>query len=34
VVQKKVDHNAVCEHDMYKLSLNNGFILAECRCHR
>jgi len=34
VVQKKVDHHAVCEHNLRKLLLNNGFILGECRCQR
>jgi len=32
--RKKVDHHAVCEHNLRKLLLNNGFILVECRCQR
>jgi len=28
--RKKVDHRAVCEYDLRKLSLVNGFILVEC----
>ena len=34
VVQKKVDHHAVCEHNLHKLLLNNDFMLVECRCQR
>ena len=34
VVQKKVDHHAVCEHNFCKLLLSNGFILVECVCQR
>jgi len=29
VVQKNVDHDAVCEHDSCKLLLNNGFVLVD-----
>jgi len=32
VTQKKVDHHAVCEYNLHKLLLNNGFILVQCRC--
>jgi len=34
VAQKKVDHHAVCEHNLRKLLLNNDFILVECRCQK
>jgi len=34
VVQKKVDHHAVCDHNLHKLLLNNGFIFVECTCQR
>ena len=29
--RKKVDHHGVCEHNLRKLLLNNGFILVERR---
>jgi len=32
VAQKKGDHHAVCPHNLHKLLLNNGFILAERKC--
>jgi len=34
VVQKKVDHHAVCEHNFPKLLLNNTFIFVERWCQR
>lgn len=34
VVQKNSGHHAVCEDDLRKLLLSNGFILVECKCQR
>jgi len=30
----KVDHHAVCEHNLRKSLINNGFIVVKCRCRR
>jgi len=32
VAQKKAGHHAVCERNLHKLLLHNGFMLVELRC--
>ena len=34
VVQKIVDHNAVCDHNLRILLVDNGFVLVERTCQR